>query len=217
MQQHELLKKQTQQLIQLKVKQELKKQQQQQQQQQQAKLQQQNKQSQQQQLPHVAAAGQKNGAKKPADINGEQNSLNHGNAKNALNAKPTVQINNSKEAGSASLRIEPVMNRNNRAAPSKASLQGIDGSLQKAAAQQDQSQSASKGKATIRKPEDNLNQQNQPAPQLLRTGQCPSIWASSLYPWSPTLSAERVHRSRAASNGSGEAATPGPGGAQGGG
>ncbi|KAH3777954.1 hypothetical protein DPMN_179405 [Dreissena polymorpha] len=95
MQQQELLKKQTQQLIQLKVRQELKKQQQQQQQQQQAKLQQQNKQSQQQQrLPPVAAAGQKDGAKIPADINGEQNSLNHGNAKNALNSKPTVQINN---------------------------------------------------------------------------------------------------------------------------
>ncbi|KAH3805413.1 hypothetical protein DPMN_133716 [Dreissena polymorpha] len=115
MQQQELLKKQIQQLIQLKVKQELKKQQQQQQQQQQAKLQQQNKQSQQQQqrLPPVAAAGQKNGAKKPADINGEQNSLNHGNAKNALNAKPTVQLNNSKETGSASLRTEPVVNQNN--------------------------------------------------------------------------------------------------------
>ncbi|XP_052221846.1 protein kinase 4-like [Dreissena polymorpha] len=179
-QQQELLKKQTQQLIQLKVKQELKNQQQQQQQQQQAKLRQQNKQSQhqQQRLPPVAAGGQKDGAKKPADINGQQNSLNHGNAKNAFNAKPTVQINNSKETGSASLRTEPVVNRNNQAAPSKAPLQGIDGSLQKAAAQQDQSQSASKGKATIRKPEDNLNQQNQSAPQLLRNGQLASAHQS---------------------------------------
>ncbi|KAH3880767.1 hypothetical protein DPMN_004688 [Dreissena polymorpha] len=140
MQQQELLKKQTQHLRQLKVQQELKKHQQQQQQQQQAKLQQQNKQSKQQQrLPPVAEAGQKVGAKKPADnINREQNSLNQGNVKNALNAKPTVQINNSKETGSASLRTEPVVNRNNRAAPSMAPLQGIDGSLQKAAAQQHQ-------------------------------------------------------------------------------
>ncbi|XP_052269598.1 mastermind-like protein 3 [Dreissena polymorpha] len=114
--------------------------QQQQQQQQQANLQQQNKQSKQQQhLPPVAEAGKKVGAKKPADnINGEPNSLNQGNAKNALNAKPTVQINNLKETGSASLRTEPVVNRNNRAAPSMAPLQGIDGSLQKAAAHQHQ-------------------------------------------------------------------------------
>ncbi|KAH3791229.1 hypothetical protein DPMN_144711 [Dreissena polymorpha] len=113
-------------------------------------------QSKQQQRPQpVAEASQMDGAKKPtANINGEQNSLNNVNGKNALNAKPTVKINNPKETLSAYLRTEPVMNQDNRAAPSKAPLQVIDGSLQKAAAhqQQDQSQSASKGKATIRKP-----------------------------------------------------------------